>query len=68
MHVSIVVGTHISLNYALVARVPVVPGACGGFRTTLGTVFLDKGGISAGGDLILYTAELRAPFPYFTVF
>jgi hypothetical protein len=37
-------GTHMSLNYALVARVPMVPGACGGFcTTTLGTVFLDKG-------------------------
>ena len=42
----------------------------------LGTVFLDKGCISgkraprvsAGGDLILYAAELRALFPSFTVF
>ena len=31
---------HISLYYALVARVPMVPGACGGFCTT---VLIDKG-------------------------
>jgi hypothetical protein len=41
---------HISLYYALVARVPMVPGACGGFCTT---VFLDKG-VHFGG--IIYPA------------
>ena len=69
-------GTHISLYCALVARVPMAHLALLVGFLPLGTVFLDKGRIlgkraprvSAGGDLVLYTAELRAPFPSFAVF
>ena len=69
-------GTHISLNYAWSRGCPWSLALVVVFVPLWAPYFSTRGCISgkcaprvlAGGDLILHAAELRAPFPSFTVF